>query len=174
MKNMSKREKFMMGILVLMLAILGYYYLFYVPTTTEIMLCKQDTVAVEDQIYAAQVKAAKMQKMQKEIDAILAGESGEVKELPAYDNRQNVMNSLSNILSVTDSYNVTFSSVSEADGIIRRNINLNYQCVGYDTAKTVLEQIYNSEYTCLIKNVSLSQGNGSYMVTLTLTYFEYK
>lgn len=174
MKKMSKREKVLMGILAIMLVVLGYYYAFYIPMSNEIAILKQDIITVEDDIYVAQIKAARMQKMQKEIDAILAEGADKVKELPLYDNRQNVMNSLSNILAATNQYNVTFSSVSESDGIIRRDINLNYRCGDYIIAKSVLEQIYNGEYPCLIKGFNFSQGDSDCSVTVTLTYFEYK
>lgn len=174
MKKMSKREKVMMGVLMLLLVCMGYYYIFYIPINEKIASYETQNNDVEDQIFATEILKAKMDKMQKELDVIFNEQGESVKELPAYDNSQNVMNSLSNILVGTKQYNVSFSGVTETDGIIRRDIKLNYSCNDYASAKNVLEQIYNGEYRCLLTNMNISQSNGNYSVTVDITYFEYQ
>jgi hypothetical protein len=60
-------------------------------------------------ILDAQVE--KMNQMKSELEVIASGELGNVKELPSYDNSQNVMNSLAFVLNAANQYSVNFSSV---------------------------------------------------------------
>lgn len=173
-KQLTTREKVLMCVLVVLLVICGYYYAFYTPVLQKIADYKDEMVYLEEQNLILDTQVNKMNQMKSELEAIQSGEMGSVKELPAYDNSQNVMNSLSFILQSASQYNVSFASVEEEDSTIRRNINLSYDCTSYDVAKTILTQIYESEYRSLIKDVHFSNGDGSCHVTVELTYFEYK
>ena len=114
-----------------------------------------------------------MNMMQKELDAIKSGDMSNIKELPPYDNSRNVMNSLSVILANATQYDVSFSGVSEDDGIVRRDITLSYNCNSYDAAKAILTQIYDGDYRCLIKDLHITQSSGVWNVNVQITYFEY-
>lgn len=172
-KQLTTREKVLLVVLAVLLVICGYYYAFYTPVLQKIAEYKDEIVFIEEQTVALDAQVQKMNQMKEELDAIQSGEMGAIKEIPAYDNSQNLMNSLSFILQSADQYNVSFSSVDEEDSTVRRNISLSYSCGSYETAKSILTQIYESEYRSLIKDVHLSTADG-YSVTMEITYFEYK
>jgi len=173
-KQLTTREKVLMGILAVLMVICAYNLLFYNPTIQELALLANESKALDEQIVLMDTQVAKMNQMKAELDAIAAGEMGAVNEIPAYDNSRNVMNSLSFILQSAETYKVNFSSVEQEDSTVRRNINLSYTCKDYKTAKKILMQIYAGEYRCLIKDVHLSNEGGNYFVTVEITYFEYK
>lgn len=173
-KQLTTREKVLMCVLAVLLVICAYYYAFYTPVLQKIASYKEEIVYLEDQNLILDTQVNKMNQMKDELDKIQAGEMGSVKELPAFDNSQNVMNSLSFILQSANQYNVSFATVEEEDSTVRRNIQLSYDCSNYEAAKTILSKIYESEYRSLIKDVHLSNGNGSCHVTVEITYFEYK
>lgn len=151
-----------------------YNYAFYIPTQAKIENYKQEALVVDDQILVAEVKAAKLNRMEKELAEIKAGDMTNIKELPKYDNSRNVMNSLSSILVKASQYNVSFSGVSEEEGIVRRNIALTYSADSYEIAKAILSDIYDGEYRCLMKDLHITQGSGTWNVNVQITYFEYK
>ena len=175
--EMTMREKIMMVFLGLLVLFCVYYFVFLIPTKEQIDNYRSETLMLDDQIIMADAKVAKMNMMKAELDAIFAGEMGEVKELPAYDNSYQVMNHLSAILKKAFSYNVSFSSVVIEDSTVRRNLTLDYDCGNYDDAKGILEEIYEGEYRCLFKDLFIShttsEDTEGYHVMVDITYFEY-
>ena len=173
-KQLTVREKILMLILVILMVVCAYYYAFYVPTTQQVVNLVNQTTSLDEQILLVDAQVARMNEMKAELDAIASGEMGDVKELPAYDNSGNVMHSLSAILESTLEYEVNFSSVEEEESTVRRHISLSYDCADYETAKSILTQIYECEYRSLIKDVSITATEGYYRVAVELTYYEYK
>lgn len=173
-KQLTIREKVLMCILVVLLVICAYYYAFYTPVLQKIADYKNEMIFLEEQNMLLDTQVEKMNQMKTELDAIASGELGDVKEIPQYDNSYNVMNSLSRILENADEYVVNFVEIDEEETTVRRNINMSYSCSSYDAAKTILEQIYASEYRTLIKDVTYTERGDTYNMTLTFTYFEYK
>lgn len=172
--KLSPREKFLAVLLGIMVLVLIYNYAFYVPTKAKLASYEEELLLIDDQIIVAEAKAMKMAKMVKELEEIKAGSLKDIKELPAYDNSRNVMNSLSSILEDVTQYNVSFSGVTEEEGIVRRDITLTYSCGSYDAAKSILTQIYDGPYRCLMKDVHITQSSGVWSVVAEITYFEYK
>ena len=122
-------------------------------------------------------QVAKMKQMEGELDQILSGDQRGLKELPAFDNSYNVMNSLSDILERSVQYNISFAGVDTEDSTVRRNITLNYDCKSYDDAKTILRNIYEGEYRCIFTDLFITCNEKddaqSYHVSVDITYFEY-
>jgi Tfp pilus assembly protein PilO len=173
-KQLTIREKILMCILAVLLVVCAYYYAFYMPVLQKIIDNKAEIAFLDEQNMVLDAQVEKMNQMKGELEDITSNGTTGVKELPAYDNSQNVMHSLASILESANHYNVSFSSVEIEESTVRRHINLSYDCNDYATAKAILEQIYESEYRCLIKDVHLSGGEESYHVTAQITYFEYK
>lgn len=173
-KQLTIREKVLMCILAVLMVICAYNLLFYNPTIQELAYLAEESDVLDEQITTVDIQVAKMNQMKAELEAIASGELGDDKEIPAYDNSANVMNSLSAILKNAKQYNVTFSSIEQEDSTVRRNIRLSYSTKDYKTAKKILTQIYEGEYRCLLKDVHLSSSDEAYNVTVDITYFEYK
>ena len=172
-KRLSARERLLLVILLILGAYMVYQYVFYMPTKAKIDYYKQEATTLDDQIIVSEAKIIKLARMEKELEEIKAGDASKLKVLPQYDNSRNVMNSLSSILENAVQYEVSFSGVSEADGIVRRDITLNYACNAYDVAKAILVQINDGPYRCLVKDVYITQNADVWNVNVEITYFEY-
>ena len=173
-KQLTIREKILMCILAVLLVVCAYYYAFYMPVLQKIIDNKAEIAFLDEQNLVLDAQVEKMSQMQGELDEIISNGTDGVKKLPAYDNSQNVMHSLSSILESANQYNVSFSSVEIEESTVRRHINLSFDCNDYASAKEILKQIYEGEYRSLIKDVHMSGGEESYQVTVQITYFEYK
>lgn len=172
MKNqMTIREKVMLCILIILLVCAGYYYLFYVPMKEDTEAYKQEYATLDETLLVAEAKTTKMAKMKAELEALKQGSTEEIKPLPAYDNRQNLMSQLSNILAKTQNYNITFGNVSGDGTTISREITLKYSCGSYEVAKQILLEIYDGEYPCVFGTLHLSNEGAT--VSIQITYFEY-
>ena len=171
-KGLSIREKVLLCILGIMLVILAYYYVFYMPAKNAVEQYEQEFILVDDQIIQAEAKTMLLNKMTTELNAIKDGEAGTIKELPAYDNRQNLLVQLSGILANAENYSVNFGGVVEDEVTVTRTIELNYSCVSYDAAKAILLEIYNGEYPCTFTNLFIS--NEGKTVSVNVIYYEYK
>lgn len=172
MKNtITIREKVLLCILGILSVILVYYYLFYIPMKKETKLYRQEYVTVDETLLEVEARAAQMMEMKAEIEAIKAGNAENTRELPKYDNRQNLMSQLSGILAKTNNYSISFGAITGDGTTISRQITLNYTCDSYQSAKAILKEIYNGEYPCSFGNMNLS-GEGR-SVSMYITYYEY-
>lgn len=171
MKKLSIREKVLLVLLGIMGFILLYYYLFYIPTQNKIAELEAEYIEIDDEIIVAEVKVSKLQEMQNELKRIKAEGDENLRQVPAYDNRQNLMSDLSSILAKAQTYNIRFNDVTTDDVTISRNITLNFTCNSYQTSKAILQEIYNGQYPCAFTNVFLS--NEGTTVSLDIIYFEY-
>ena len=177
MKKMTVREKVLMGILGVLVLFCVYYFVFLIPTTEKLDACINENLTIEEQLVIYDATAEKKSMMETELEAIFNGEKGNVKELPAYDNSQNVMNQLSFILSDAEEYEISFSGVEEVDSTVRRGVSLNFTCKTYEVAKRILKDISESEYRCILKDLYLnckeSNEQITYIVIVDVVFFEY-
>ena len=170
--GMTIREKVLLVVLAILILVLAYYYALYLPVQNEIARCEEEYLTIDESILLAEAKTTKLNKMKTELESIKAGEGVDVKPLPAYDNRQQMMIQLSTILSKTENYNITYGN-DMVDGVtVNRAVKLDYTCESYEDAKQILEEIYEGEYPCVFGNLFLSNGGRS--VSVDITYFEYQ
>lgn len=173
MKKFTPRERVLLVVLVILVVFCAYYFLFYTPVSSTFASVNQQNDTLDTQIATAEAKIVRMDEMQAELEKMKA--SGlSLKELPAYDNRSNVMNSLATILEDVWQYSVSFSTVNEASGTVRRNISLSYNCDSREAAYEILQRISDGPYPCLIKNCTVSGNTGNCNINVDLTYFEQK
>ena len=178
MKKMTVREKVLMGILGVLVLFCVYYFVFLVPVAEKIDACVNESLTIEEQLVVYDATAEKKRMMEAELEAIFNGEKGAVKELPQYDNSQNVMNQLSYILADAEQYDIGFSSVEEEDSTVRRGVTLNFTCETYQQVKSILTFIHGSEYRCVLKDLSMNlnenrEGESNYHVVADFVFFEY-
>ena len=171
-KGLSIREKVLLCILAVLAVVMVYNYAFLMPIQDEIARCEEEYLSMDETVILLDAKTSRYQQMKKELEAIKGGEGEDTKALPAFDNRENLMVQLSNILSKTEKYNLVFGNISEDGVTVSRSVSLNYSCDSYETAKGILMEIREGEYPCTFGNVYLS--NEGKTISVNITYFEYK
>lgn len=175
--KLSGREIFMVVVLLLLVIGVGYYMGFYTPLQQELATIASQSASVDSQISAASSRIARMDMMQAELDEIFSRPKDEITEIAPYDNKEVVLNQLNGILQASLEYNLSFAEPSiQDDGTVRRNVVMNFRCADYYSAKSIIRSLTDSQWRCLVSNLSLSGGGdimqGEVQVNATITFFE--
>ena len=177
--KLSAREIVMLTFLVVLVIGLLYYLGFYTPLQDELTSISQQSSQLETQITTAMTKVQKMDEMQDELDVIFSRPANEITEIAPYDNKEVVLNQLYGILSRTQDYSLSFTDPEvQEDGTVRRNISMNFRCSTYASAKEVIKDLTDSQWRCLVSNLSIASQDEDMMVsgvtvTATITFFEH-
>ena len=177
--NLTVREYILVAVLLILLLGVGYYMLYYTPLQNELQSIEIETSQVRSEIDIASAKCESMSRMQSELDEIFSNGKDKVTEIAPYDNAKVVMSELNGILSQSLNYKLSFADpVIEADGTVRRTVGMNFSCNGYDSAKRIINNLCNSRWRCLMKNISVNGdedivGN-QVTCNATIVFFESK
>ena len=93
MNKISKREKIMLAVLLVLIVGCVYYLFFLTPNLEKQASLKEEITAMDDQVIMAQARVNHLNKMKKDLKAIKE-ENKDIKEVPAFDNSKKLMNSL--------------------------------------------------------------------------------
>lgn len=177
--KLSARESLMLVFLVVLVVGVVYYMGFYTPLQTELASIATQSSEMDTQITTAMAKVGKMDKMQAELDEIMARPKDEITEIAPYDNKEVVLNQLYGILGRTEDYSLSFTDPDvQKDGTVRRNISMNFHCESYTDAKEVIRDLTDSQWRCLVSNLAIACDEDNMMeygvtVTATITFFEH-
>lgn len=183
-RQLTAREWMLLALLGVILLIGGYILLFYNPMIEERDRCLSEAESCRMQTEAARVRLEDKRRMEKELDALFSSETPPL-SIPDYDNLQPVMFALNSILANTQNYSLSFSTVDSSQTIIRRSISMTFTTGTYKAAREVLQQLHDSDYRCLLDNVTLNLGrlrggffeieyDSSISVSGTIVFFEYQ
>ena len=157
--KISKISKKEIGTLVLLAFLVTgviYYLAFYKPMQADLRSLAAQSAELDNQITEATVKASTMKNMQQEIDEILSQPKTEITEIAPYDNKEVVFNMLNGILMRTVDYSLNFADPQiESDGFVRRNVSMSFNCVSYEEAKAVIQDLTKSNWRCLVSNCNI-------------------
>ena len=180
--SFSRREKFLILFLVLIVVGLAWYVLVYQRTTNEISMIESEMAANETQITQARTRVGEMNSMQAVIDEYKA-KGVEPTPVPDYDNMTAVMSELNSVLARTDTYSLSFDEVktSSESGYVLRGVRANYNCGSREEAESIIEALAKGPYPCGIDSIALSDasvggarssGSAPVSATVHITYFE--
>lgn len=162
-------------LLLCMLLLLGIGYYQFIWKSTAKTMETYNLVLLEDELLLAQTKAIRMAEMErviKENDGVSVG------LIADYNNLENEIKELNEILEVTQSYQLDFEDATTDGSIVRRNININFQVDDYSTAKKIIHSLQNCRYKSLVRDVTLSTKEGGLQntnqihVSLQVTFYE--
>lgn len=157
-RRLTAREVTLLIILLVLLLFAAYYLLFYLPTQQELDDLQAQTVETESIIEAEQMRLARKQEMERELAEVFEKDPDPVSMAP-FDNSRNVMHQLNSILSAASDYSLNFSAASpgESGDFVRRDISMNFTCLNYTAARSILQQLHDSRYRCMLDSVSVTE-----------------
>lgn len=184
MKNtkLSAREIVMVLLLIVLVIGVGYYMGFYTPLQEEMASISTQSADIDMQITNSMAKIGKMDQMQAELDEILSRPADEITEIAPYDNKEVVLSQLYGILGQTQEYSLDFVDPQvQPDGTVRRNISMKFKCASYFDAKAVIQDLTESNWRCLVGNLSIASKDSDFKnilfdtveVSATITFFEH-
>lgn len=175
-RQLTTREWMLLALLGVILLVSGYMLLFYMPQTAERDRCVGETEACRTEIEAARLRLEEKRRMERELEELFSAETPPL-SIADYDNLQPVMFELNSILSSTEDYSLSFSTVDASQAIVRRSITITFTTGTYESAKAVLQQLHDSAFRCMLDSVNISTGQGerdTVSVNGNIVFFEYQ
>ena len=157
MRNLNReftlRENIILIALAVILLAIGYYYLVHRPVRTAVEQARIDIdeLTAENEILDARI--ALLEQMSAETDDPTAARLG---YMASYNNSEEELRLLNDILRDTIEYTVTFSGVTRSGDLVRRSFTLHFLAEDYAAMKQVLEQLNGSGLRCLIGTLRCS------------------
>ena len=173
-RKLTAREWVLLALLGIIVLVSGYILLYYNPMSLRRDAAIADAALYDDQTEAATLRVEQKRRMERELEEIFAADD-DPKSLAPYDNLQPVMLELNSILSAAEDYSLSFGTVNEEEHIVRRSISLSFTCGDYKAAKKILQNLHDSDYRCMLDNLTVSLGGegSSVSVNSTIVFFEY-
>ena len=168
----TRREKILMIIVAVILFGIGYYKFLILDVNKVIE--KYDVTQVQEEYDNAQAKAMSVKKMKAEM--AVGKESGSY--VPSYNNMKKLIYEMNKIIGGTGSYEISFEDPVKDGDTVRRNAGITFTTTGFDSARKIINNIHNCKYKCLIREMSVSSGEGSGVktgdvsVNMSVTFFE--
>ena len=181
MKNskISSREVSMIVILVILLLGAGYYLFFYTPYQADMLALDTEIQTADAEIQTVHEKIEKEAAMKADLEKAKEMTGGHMTQIAPYDNKEIVFNMLYGILARSEDYSLNFDDPEiNDDGTVRRKVTLNFSCVNYSLAKSVVRELTDFRWRCLVNSVSISGDTDIGMmdsavdVAVEMTFFE--
>lgn len=156
---------------------LGIFYYEAIEKNYQKALHQYDTTNMQSEMDLLDVKEAKMRSMESYIEEHSDANQGEV---AVYNNLANEIDVLANILQPTASnVSIQWAEPYLTDTIVRRNADITCTVPSYVIAESVIDQIVNLQYKCIISSLSISSSDTMSVdtstgvsVSMTVTFFE--
>lgn len=156
---------------------LGIFYYEAIEKNYQKALHQYDTTNIQSEMDLLDVKEAKMRSMKSYIEEHSDANQGEV---AVYNNLANEIDALANILQPTASnVSIQWAEPYLTDTIVRRNADITCTVPSYVIAESVIDQIVNLQYKCIISSLSISGSDTmsvntseSVSISMTVTFFE--
>lgn len=156
---------------------LGIFYYEAIEKNYQKALHQYDTTNMQSEMDLLDVKEAKMRSMKSYIEEHSDANQGEV---AIYNNLAKEIDALANILQPTASnVSIQWAEPYLTDTIVRRNADITCTVPSYVIAESVIDQIVNLQYKCIISSLSISSSDTMSVdtstgvsVSMTVTFFE--
>ena len=162
-RELTKREKTLLLILVVLVLVLGYCKLFLEPIDRQITSFRTNT----------DIEQAQLEQMQQAIAAIKA--SGQERALPQYDNDQALMTELDKLMAATLQYEVDCTEGTTQEGyLVLRPVTLTYQTASYAQSRQIIDALSASANVNFLSNVDVQYDadKAQCKTVLHLIFFE--
>ncbi|MCR5544997.1 MAG: type II secretion system protein M [Lachnospiraceae bacterium] len=173
-KDFTQREKVLLVILGILLVLVFYYYVVDLPLRNQEQTLNGQKTTLTADVEAAEEKVKEYENM----ESLLSKMDASSPRMESYNNRTNEINFLNDLLANTASYTLGFSPVTVEGNQVRRTFSLSYTCGSYSEAMSILEQLDECKYRCLVTDVSCVPANsnttltGAVNVTVNATFYE--
>lgn len=171
-RELTKREKTLLLVLVVLVLVLGYCKLFLEPIDRQITSFRTNTDIEQAELDTDRVRLAQLEQMQQAIAAIKA--SGQERALPQYDNDQALMTELDKLMAATLQYEVDCTEGTTQEGyLVLRPVTLTYQTASYAQSRQIIDALSASANVNFLSNVDVQYDadKAQYKTVLHLILF---
>ena len=178
-RRFTRRELFMMMLLVLVVLVGLYFYMVHYPITQrhEQIETERDEIALSTQV--AEIRAGQYRDMKSELDEIFAMPEDELTVMPEYDNIQTLMNYF-NVIFAGTGQALNFDEVRFNGNIAVRTMRFSFTASSYRHAKRILGQLTDTGFRCQMESVSIVPAeadgeveSGVLKISGSITFYEF-
>ena len=173
-REFTQREKVLLLVLAVLIIVIGYVKLILQPINEEIESYESLTMEEQTTFSANQIKATRMNLMEKEIEKAKA--KGVRREVPAYDNSSNLLPGLYQIMESSVDYSLDFGELVYDGNVIQRPVEMTFQTRTYKQARAIIDKLYKSGYAMQITDVNIDTKKATdtqlVSTSMSVTYFE--
>ena len=156
MKKLSKREKILLAVLVVIIIGVCWYKFIYEPVNNQIAQLNNDLNTEQSDLTVLLPKIKQKNEMKKAVEEIKA--SGSVEKIPVYDNSKELMVALNKVMSKADSYTINFGQAGRDGYIFIHKILISFTTRGYKQARQIIDQLTTETFVNQISDVSFSNS----------------
>ncbi|MDD6102018.1 MAG: type II secretion system protein GspM [Clostridiales bacterium] len=158
-REFTTKEKIIIVAMSIFLIGLFYYYFVHQSVTSQTRQAESNISSLTATNNAMSMQLAHLSEVEASLDAI-KGQSESVSYLPTYNNFNNLMEYLNNILCRTNSFNMQFSNAVAEGDLVRRSVAITFEASDYDKAVEIIGKLVNSEYRCIVFDIKMSSVKG--------------
>lgn len=151
---LTKKEKVALVVLILACFAATWYFGIYRPLHERILAA--DTTELEDEISIEEIKAAKIQKMKKEIEE---NKEAEISVIPTYNCLKEEIAELNRIFSKATDFDFQISDPEQDGDLVRRNIAVTFNAKSFQAAKEMVSEVLNGPYRTMVHDLSISSNS---------------
>ena len=159
-RDFSRGEKVLLVLLAFILVGLVYYQFVDRTVRDNIAKAKAQTEAAQTELTAVNAKIKRMEEMQAELDSITQNPNASY--MGSYNNSQEELAFLNDVLSATDQYSITFSNVTRDGDQIRRNFSLQFSTADFVGMEKIMKQLGDGRLRCLINDINYNLTRYNY------------
>lgn len=176
-REFTTREKVLMVILAVIIIGAVYYLFVYAPSTAAIESSNSQITQVQSDLTIQEALAAQRESTQSQLDELKA--SGRVSQTtPKYDNSGKTVKQINKALAKAQTYSLSFQDPEQSeDGTAMRHVcSITFTASSYAKAKSIIEDLMNGKYSCLVSDFSISMGSTTSVneatATVNIIYYE--
>lgn len=154
-RNFTKREKFLLLVLVLIVVAGLYVLLVHTPVERNLARLAQEKEEAEIVLQAAQIRMARYNQMKDELEEIFAQPQDELTVMPPYDNTKALMVEFNHIFGELE-YNLTFSNVEFNENVAVRAVQFRFDAPSYAEARLIIDRLAHTGNRSLMNTLSIS------------------
>ena len=148
-RDFTTVEKLVLLVLILFLMGLGYYQFIDQPIRRGIEEAHAERAALQLELDAINIRISDYKNMAEELR-----EARELRqEMPSYNQSEQELQILNNILEISDRYALSFDKITLQDNQIRRGFQFSFTAPDFETAKGIFTRLSGSRVRCLIGDI---------------------
>ena len=154
MRSFTKREKFLLLVLVLV-ALVGLYVLaVHNPVKASLAQLEQEKEDAQLQLQVAQIRLGQYNDMKAELVEIFAMPQDQLTVMPPYDNTKALMVQFNHIFGELE-YDLSFSEVSFNENVATRAVQFRFDAPSYAEARDIVEKLNRTGNRSLMNTLSI-------------------
>lgn len=187
MKKLSKREKILLALLIVIIVVVSWYKLIYEPVNNRIKEYESSRNVEQTELTVLLPKIRLKREMKDAVEIIKKDPSSI--RIPVYDNSKELMVALNKIMTSANSYKIDFGEADKDDYIFLHKINIVFYTNTYKQARKIVDRLATETFVNQISDITytdettftsvlnakgdlIQKRNDSTKVALTITFFE--